>query len=62
MSYDFIAIDFETANNNNDSACSLGIACVNNNQIVKEKYYLIQPPDMKFDKKIHQLIKLHLIM
>lgn len=51
MIFDFIAIDFETANNNNDSACSLGIACVSDNQIIEEKYYLIQPSDMKFDKK-----------
>ena len=49
--FDFIAIDFETANNSNDSACSLGIAGVQNNSIVEEKYYLIQPPDMKFDTK-----------
>ncbi len=25
---DFISIDFETANNNNNSACSMGLVCV----------------------------------
>lgn len=49
--YDFVAIDFETANNELNSACSIGIAAVNNNEIVEKKYYLIKPPLLKFDKK-----------
>ncbi len=53
---DFIAIDFEIANNNMSSACSLGMAFVNKNQIVDEKYYLIHPPTMEFDPK---MIKVH---
>ena len=40
---DFIAIDFEIANNKISSACSLGMAFVKDNQIIDEKYYLIIP-------------------
>ena len=48
---DFIAIDFETANSNNNSACSIGLVCVEDNKIIDSKYYLIQPPIFEFDKK-----------
>ena len=48
---EFIALDFETANRYPNSACSLGIIYVNNQTIVDEKYFLIQPPIMKFDAK-----------
>jgi len=34
MSFDFIAIDFEIANYNLNSACALGIAAVRNLEIV----------------------------
>ena len=47
---DFVAIDFETANRNNNSACSIGIVCVKDKEIIDSKYYLIQPPNMEFDK------------
>lgn len=47
--YDFIAIDFETANEHMNSACSLGIACVNNFEIIDQKYYLIQPPSNSYN-------------
>ena len=53
---DFIAIDFETANNNMNSACSLGLVCVKDNVIFKSEYYLIQPPNLEFNPiniKIH---------
>ncbi len=45
---DFIAIDFETANNNYNSACALGLVMVENKEIVNSKYYLIQPPTLDF--------------
>lgn len=48
-SVDFIAIDFETANNKLSSACSLGLVFVKDHTIVDEKYYLIQPPTLEFD-------------
>lgn len=41
--YDFISIDFETANNDMTSACSLGIAVVKDLEIVNTEYYLINP-------------------
>jgi DNA polymerase III subunit epsilon len=40
----FIAIDFETANPEMKSACSLGIAVVENLSITEEFYTLIKPP------------------
>ena len=46
---DFIAIDFETATAKFSSACSLGMVFVKDNQIIDEKYYLIQPPGMFMD-------------
>lgn len=46
--YDFIAIDFETANNNNNSACSMGLCMVKGTEIVDKKYYLIKPPSDHF--------------
>ncbi|WP_078381874.1 exonuclease domain-containing protein [Sutcliffiella halmapala] len=55
---DFIAIDFEIANSHFSSACSLGMVFVENNRIVDEKYFLIQPPNLEVDKaftKIHGL-------
>lgn len=54
----FIALDFEIANNNYNSACSIGLVFVNDNEIIDKKYYLIQPPGNKFDPamtKIHGL-------
>lgn len=45
---DFVSIDFETANEKRNSACSLGIAVVKNNEIVEEKYWLIKPCEMRF--------------
>ena len=40
---DFIAIDFETANNLYDSACAIGIVGVSDGEIVKEGYSLLRP-------------------
>ncbi len=42
---DFYAIDFETANHNLTSACSLGIVGIRNGQIVYESSFLIQPEE-----------------
>lgn len=44
----FIAIDFETANEKRDSACSIGLTVVKNNQIIEQKYYLIKPNELRF--------------
>lgn len=40
----FVAIDFETANNYRNSACAVGIVTVTDNIITDEYYTLIQPP------------------
>lgn len=40
---DFAAIDFETANSERTSVCSVGVAVVRNSEIVKTFYSLIQP-------------------
>ena len=40
---DFAAIDFETANNERSSVCSVGIVIVRNGEIVDSIYSLIQP-------------------
>jgi DNA polymerase-3 subunit epsilon len=43
-SFDYIAIDFETANNERISACKIGLAFVHNDIIVNDDYYYIKPP------------------
>lgn len=45
----FVAIDFETANEKRNSACSLGVTVVENNEIVEERYWLIKPYEMRFN-------------
>lgn len=40
----FLAIDFETANQYRNSACSIGLVRVENNQIVHKSVHLIRPP------------------
>lgn len=42
---EFVAIDFETATGNSDSACAVGIVTMRQGVIVDEYYSLIQPPD-----------------
>lgn len=44
----FVAIDFETANEKRSSPCSLGITVIKNNQIIEEKYWLIRPKENRF--------------
>ena len=40
---DFAAIDFETANNNRSSVCSVGVVIVRGGEIVDKFYSLIKP-------------------
>lgn len=44
----FVAIDFETANEKRHSPCSLGITVVKNSEIILEKYWMIKPPELRF--------------
>jgi DNA polymerase-3 subunit epsilon len=50
MSGSFLAIDFETANQSRDSACSIGLVRVEKNKIIHKAVHLIRPPyrDFKF--------------
>jgi DNA polymerase-3 subunit epsilon len=41
---DFTAIDFETANSSNASACSVGLVKVRDGRVVDHAYWLIAPP------------------
>lgn len=56
--YDYICIDFETANDMMNSACSVGIAAVSGHEIVNTFYSLIKPPYEYFNPQnteIHHL-------
>jgi DNA polymerase III subunit epsilon len=44
----FLAIDFETANQSRDSACSLGLVRVEKSKIVHKAVHLIRPPSSDF--------------
>ncbi len=44
MPLDFTAIDFETANSSNASACAVGLARVRGGEVVSRAGWLIQPP------------------
>lgn len=46
--YDFVTIDFETANSSMNSACSIGLAVVKDLEIIKKEYHLIKPPSDHF--------------
>lgn len=55
---DFVAIDFETANGNRSSVCSVGIVIVRNGVMVDKFYSLIHPePDYyaSFCQAVHGL-------
>ena len=44
----FVAIDFETANNARNSACAVGLVKVVNSEIVQTEVRLIRPPTREF--------------
>jgi DNA polymerase-3 subunit epsilon len=44
----YIAVDFETANEQRGSACSVGLAWIQNNEIVRIEERLIRPKEMRF--------------
>ncbi|MCB0397292.1 MAG: 3'-5' exonuclease [Flavobacteriales bacterium] len=45
----FIAIDFETANNFRSSICSMGVAIVENGKLVGSEHFLIKPTPNHYD-------------
>ena len=57
---DFAAIDFETANNERSSICSVGVVIVRNGQIVDKIYRLIRPTPnyySYFNTRVHGLTR-----
>ena len=48
VSKNFVAIDFETADQGRDSACAVGLVTVINGKIVKRESHLIRPPRRYF--------------
>ena len=44
----FVALDFETATHERNSACELGICVVENSEIVETKTWLIKPPSFPY--------------
>ncbi len=52
---DFVAIDFETANYERDSACSIGWAVVRNDAVVSNGVRLIRPPYRHFEYRFTEL-------
>src|SRR5690606_3880957 len=55
---DFTAIDFETANGSNASACSVGLAKVRDGQVVDRIGWLIRPP-AGHDRFVEWNIRIH---
>ena len=45
---DFIALDFETATHEKNSACELGLCIVENGQIKETRSWLIKPPSFPY--------------
>ena len=45
----FTAIDFETANSARGSACSVGLAVINDGKVTKKHYHLIRPDPLYFE-------------
>ncbi|MDZ4180607.1 MAG: exonuclease domain-containing protein [Coriobacteriia bacterium] len=45
----FLAIDFETASARRDSACAVGVARVEDGQVVSSASYFIRPPGNQYD-------------
>ncbi len=52
----WIAIDFETATSERDSACSLGVAVIAEGTVVSTADWLIRPPGNRYD---HRNIEVH---
>ena len=59
--FDFIAIDFETANKNRISACAIGLVFIKDFKIVFSTKYFIKPPENEefssFHSNIHRIYK-----
>lgn len=49
MSEKILALDVETATSTRESICSVGVALFENEVVIKQKYWLIQPPNNYYD-------------
>lgn len=58
---DFIAVDFETPNNRNDSVCSMGITLVKNGEIVFNDNLLVNPEAefSSYNTAVHGITEKH---
>lgn len=45
---DFVALDFETANEHRGSVCAVGLAFARDGRVVDRRSYLVRPPEMRF--------------
>jgi DNA polymerase-3 subunit epsilon len=54
-----VAIDFETADYEKNSACSLGLAVLEDFKIVESRYWLIKPPTSYFRPMLVDIHGLH---
>lgn len=58
----FIAIDFETANSNRTSICSMGVAIVENGKLIGTEHFLVKPTPNFYDgynTQIHGIADIH---
>lgn len=58
----FIAIDFETANSNRSSICSVGVAVVENGKLIGSEHILVRPTPDYYDfhnVRVHGLTDRH---
>lgn len=56
MTPSFLAIDFETANYQRSSACSIGLVLIQHSKVVAEEHYYIRPPTSTFtNTRIHSI-------
>jgi DNA polymerase III epsilon subunit-like protein len=58
----FVALDFETANEQRNSACAIGIAIVESEHVVDSRYQLICPHEFRFSPwniRIHGITPEH---
>jgi DNA polymerase-3 subunit epsilon len=46
----FVAIDFETANESRDSACAIGLTEVRDGAVLEPVYHVIRPPELRFSR------------
>lgn len=58
MALDFVTIDFEAANSNRASACSIGLAKIQNGIVTDRAYFLIKPHESvshfnEYNTRIH---------